>query len=189
MNAVKTQPQPIRVLVIGIGDSMYCDAGVGIHIAREIAANRWPGVMSLAVKSLTADLAQTIAQAKAVIFVNSDLAPEITRPAPISMIQIEPPKQMGLEDAANTLSGTPPPTPEGLLGITLSRHGHVPAAMLVSVPGTNFGPGDQISSIAAQGAELALHMIGLYVVQQSKAQTDPCEQSASGFPMTGHLAH
>jgi hydrogenase maturation protease len=141
------------ILIIGYGSTLRSDDGVGQHVAREIAAQGWPDVRSIAATQLTPELAAEIARAKLVIFVDA-----------VEGIAQQGVQAMDISAQAATGAMTHHATPQGLLALAQTLYGACPRAVLVSVPGVNFELGEGLSSVALQGAELALRLIGLRVV-------------------------
>ena len=61
----------MNFLVIGYGNTLRSDDGAGQRVAEKIGQWELPGVGALAVHQLTPELAENIAQADAVIFVDA----------------------------------------------------------------------------------------------------------------------
>ena len=62
------------VLVIGYGNDLRCDDGIGQKVAKELNLNSsFTNLKSLAVSQLTPELAETIVKADIVIFVDACL--------------------------------------------------------------------------------------------------------------------
>jgi hydrogenase maturation protease len=141
------------VLVIGIGNSLRCDDGVGQHVAREIEAQYWPGVRCLAVTQLTPELAAEIARAQHVIFVD---ARAVHAGIGVEVLDIQ---------AESDSSSMPShhATPQGLLALTKAVYGNCPEAALVCVHSTDFGLGNNLSSVATKSAEIAVRLIGTQI--------------------------
>ena len=150
------------ILVIGYGNTLRSDDGVGQHIAQEIAARSWPGVRSIIVHQLMPELAAEIAPSSLVIFVD---AIEGRAKEGVQVIDII---------AAQSASAmTHHATPQGLMQLAHSLYGYCPRAMLVSVTGVNFELGEHLSTVALQNAEVALRLIGIQVVNHLKQGTHP----------------
>ena len=72
------------LLVIGYGNTLRRDDGVGPHVAEAIAALALPGVEALVCPLLTPELAEAIARARRVVFVDAMVtAPPGTGVAPV----------------------------------------------------------------------------------------------------------
>jgi len=135
------------VLVIGYGNPLHSDAGVGQQIAKDIASWRMPNVEAIAVHQLTCDLAEKLAETDVVIFV--DVYPSAT-----DEVQVHP---LALTHSEITTEHWC--NPVVLLSTTASIYGHYPQAWRVMVPGENFESGVSLSLIAKQGIEEALNTI------------------------------
>jgi hydrogenase maturation protease len=147
------------ILIIGYGNTLRGDDGVGQHLAREAAAQGWPGVRSIAVTQLTPELAAEIARAELVIFVDA-----------VERAGAQGVQAMEILAQTSSQAMTHHTTPQGLLAMAQALYGACPRAVLVSVPGVNFELSEGLSPVALQGAELALKLIGLQVVHQLKQE-------------------
>ena len=155
LNGMTLYKHETMVLVIGYGNTLRSDDGVGQHVANEVAAQGWPGVKSLAVTQLSPELASDIAQAVLVIFVDA-----VTSEAIHAVQAIEITTRV-----SGTGVMTHHATPQGLMALAGTLYDKQPRAILISVPGTDFGLGEKLSPLAAQGAEMALRLIGFQVVK------------------------
>lgn len=133
------------VLVIGYGNDLRSDDGIGQRIANEIAAWGLSTVKSLAVHQLTPDLAPSLADAELAIFVDACV------PADNFDVRI----QSLVPTADHAMTGHTG-DPQSLLALTQVLYGHCPSAWWVTVPGINFELGDRVSCIAETGKAIAL---------------------------------
>ena len=62
---------PSGLLIIGYGNTLRRDDGVGPKVAEAVAALALPGVRALAYPLLTPELAEAVSQARVVIFVDA----------------------------------------------------------------------------------------------------------------------
>jgi hydrogenase maturation protease len=139
--------ETMTVLVIGYGNTLRGDDGMGYQVAETVAEWQLPQVRSIAVHQLFPELAADIAEVEIVVFVDAvveidSLAPNITI-APL----------VAGEDA--TFS-THIITPQLLLGMTQRLYGATPVAYLLTIPAIDFTLGTNLSSIASSGKDLAL---------------------------------
>ncbi len=155
---LKSLRQPM--LVIGYGNSLRCDDGVGPQIARAVAAWEIPNVTTIAVHQLTPDLVEAIARADGVIFIDACAVAETPD------IQIRP---LTLAEAGMTSGHWC--EPHVLLAITQALYGYHPRSWWVMVPGVNFELGESLSPVAQQGIEAALEAIEQLI---KTARTEPC---------------
>jgi hydrogenase maturation protease len=136
------------ILVIGYGNSLRCDDGVGPYLAETIAQKAWPGVQTLAVHQLTPELAPQIAQATKVIFIDAIA----NRQRSEVIIEVLEPKDnySGLDHSGN---------PSYLLALAKHLYGHCPPSFWVLIPAQNFEFGEYFSVITTQAMIEALAKI------------------------------
>jgi hydrogenase maturation protease len=134
------------ILVIGFGNPLRQDDGVGQHVARMVAALKWPCVQAIAVHQLTPELAESLAAASKAVFVDAAPGTEAVRRCPI------------LENThANVMAHTGDAT--WLLGLAGSVFGKRPPAWLVTIPSHQMEYGFGLSPMAKRGAREAVAMI------------------------------
>lgn len=116
-----------RVLVIGYGNPLRGDDGLGCRAAAAIAA-RWPDVSVLTPQQLTLELAEPISRARLVILIDADAG---TAPGHIAYrsVAFDP-------AAAGTLHHHV--SPEALVGAAHALYGQAPHVLLVTVGGQTF---------------------------------------------------
>ena len=78
----------MNFLVIGYGNTLRSDDGAGQIVAEKIAQWNLPGVRSLAVHQLTPELAEIIAQADAVIFIDA-ITTNLENPVSVQIKQLQ----------------------------------------------------------------------------------------------------
>ena len=147
------------ILVIGYGNTLRSDDGVGPHIAQEVVAQGWPGVRTIVVHQLMPELAAELAEVSLVIFVD---AAEGSGQEAVQVLDIT--VQADAMDEQTEAPMTHHVTPQSLLQLAQLLYGRCPHATLVSVTGVNFGFGEHLSMVALQNAEVALRLIGTQVV-------------------------
>lgn len=133
------------VMVIGYGDDLQSDDGIGHRIADEVASWHLPSVKSLAVDQLTPDLADSLASTDLVIFVDACLS---VGNVDVQLQSLSPACDIDSHGCINN--------PRSLLALTAAIYGNCPPAWLVTIPGVNFEVGDRISPIAEIGKAIAL---------------------------------
>jgi hydrogenase maturation protease len=136
------------VLVIGYGNPLRGDDGLGPQVADLIAAQNWPGVRTLSVHQLTPELAAELTQARLAVFVDAGVID--SEPA-ISMSAVAP-----AEPVARITHQFDPQT---LLGLTQALYGVCPPAQLVTIAGRYFEVYDKLSPQAAADALRAVEQI------------------------------
>ncbi|WP_052055299.1 hydrogenase maturation protease [Myxosarcina sp. GI1] len=135
-------------LVIGYGNSLRCDDGVGVRVAEMVADWHLPKVRSLAVTQLTPELAQDLAGVDSIIFVDACQA-----------VDTDTVEVCALKPLATTQLHSHFGDPRALLSLTLAIYGKCPQAWWVIIPATNFQLGESLSSLAKKGIALALIQI------------------------------
>jgi hydrogenase maturation protease len=125
------------VLVVGYGNSLRSDDGIGWHAARLLAADpRLPGARVLAHHQLAPELAEDISRATLVVLVDASADGD---PGSISIRPVLPPP-VGPATWSHHLG------PETLAGLAAALYGAVPPMVLVSVAAGSFAEGDRLSA-------------------------------------------
>ncbi len=132
-----------RVLVIGYGNPLRRDDGVGPRVARHIARWRRPGVTARALHQLTPELAADLAAVSHALFV--DAGSSLER---IETRRVEPRTQ------ASSLAHTA--DPGRLLAWTQTLYGRRPEGCLLTIPIDDTDFGVCFSPLARQGLRAAL---------------------------------
>jgi hydrogenase maturation protease len=137
----------MTVLVIGYGNTLRGDDGVGYQVAETVAEWQRPQVRSIAVHQLLPELAADIAEVEIVMFVDAVVTVDRATPK----IDITPLIPGGDENFNTHII-----TPQLLLGITQRLYGATPDAYLLTIPAIDFTMGATLSSIASTGKDSAL---------------------------------
>jgi hydrogenase maturation protease len=120
-------------LVIGIGNSLAGDDGLGPRIAEALKDR--PGVQVRTVHQLVPELAAEVARASIVIFADASAGGDgvaIQRVTPVA----------GWPAVTHTLD------PADVLALVQTLYGRCPRAFLVTAPGTDFHHGEDLSARA-----------------------------------------
>jgi hydrogenase maturation protease len=126
------------VLIIGYGNTLRRDDGVGPYAAQALADQMDDGEVEVLLRhQLTPELAEAIGRAQLTIFID---AREDGRPGAIDVRALEP-----VPDEANTLIHQV--SPQTLLACAHSLYGGCAQAVLYSVTGADFGYGDGLSDL------------------------------------------
>ncbi len=136
------------VLVIGYGNPLRRDDGLGPHVVDRLAARALPHVRTITAHQLTPEMAEDLAAADAAIFVDASVAPDGDE------VQLAP-----VDRAAAAWSMTHVFEPGTVLGLADMLYGRTPAAWLVRVKGECFDVGEGLSPPARRRAEDALRQI------------------------------
>jgi hydrogenase maturation protease len=125
------------VLVIGYGNPLRGDDGIGCHAAALLAADpRLEGAMVLTSHQLTPELAQDITRASLVVLVDASVTGGAPGSVAVRSIQ---PRRDSPPSWSHHLD------PAALAGLAHALYGHVPPMVLVSVTGGAFTDGDRLS--------------------------------------------
>jgi hydrogenase maturation protease len=149
-----------RTLVIGYGNTLRGDDGVGPRVAAAVAEWGLPHARALAVPQLTPELAEPLSAAGRAIFVDARVAQEGEGVSvrPVEMV----PHRAVLGHCGD---------PAGLLALAQALYGHSPPGWWLTVPGANFALGETLSPGAAGGVKRALDWLARAVGRaQAKAR-------------------
>ena len=136
------------LLVIGYGNELRGDDAAGPHVAAAVAGWRLPGVQTQVCHQLTPELAEPIAAARRVVFV--DAALKALTPT-VQVRRIQP----GGSGPGVAHTGHP----AWLLGLVWTAFGQCPPAWWVTVPAEEFEFGQGLSDTAQRGVAAALDEI------------------------------
>jgi hydrogenase maturation protease len=134
-----------ELLVIGYGNTLRRDDGVGPRVAETIEALGLAGVKALARPLLTPELADPVSKAGAVVFVDASAK---SPPEPVRMRRLEP------ADSSQML--THAADPRTLLALARDAFGRAPDAWWLTVPAEELGIGDQLSASGLLGMKRAV---------------------------------
>ena len=135
------------LLVLGYGNTLRSDDGVGPKVAEVVDGLALRGVRTLACALLTPELAAPIAQARTVVFVDA----AVDAPLEVQLRQVSAAEtSQVMAHAAN---------PATMLALARDVFGHAPEAWLLTIPIENLGIGDQLTALAQRGMAVALERI------------------------------
>ena len=137
-------------LIIGIGNPLRGDDGVGPFLAQTIAARQIPGVQAISAHQLLPEHAALLAEVERVLFVDACLV-DFPEEAVVRAERLQP------EARAAKLSHQI--TPERLLLLTDLLWGRVPEAWLIAVPVAQIAVGEGLSACCQRQAARALRLI------------------------------
>jgi hydrogenase maturation protease len=144
---MKDLPEAGTVLVIGYGNELRRDDGLGPWVARKLTALDLPQVRVRTVHQLVPELAAELAAARLAVFIDARVGPCRER---VILTRLRP---SGLPETV-----THRVDPEALLALA-SLFGRAPSAILVAVVGQDFGLGEGLSDFAAASARRALRLV------------------------------
>jgi hydrogenase maturation protease len=136
-----------KILVIGYGNTLRGDDGVGYLVAETVAGWQVPTLRSLAVHQLLPELAEVMAEVDIVIFVDAIRIGDPTS----AKIAFEP-----LSTEGDATIGTHRFSPQSLLSLSQQLYNANPVAYLLTIPAIDFTLGNPLSAIACLGKEAAL---------------------------------
>ena len=147
----------VNSLVVGYGNSLRSDDGIGIKIAQIVEGWHLPGVRSLSLHQLTPELTMELAKVDLAIFVD---ACRYCNPEVVKLYPLDPSTSITFKSHSSD--------PEALLSLTQSLFGKCPLAWWLIVPGIDFQLGDKLSSPAKQGIEQALKIVKRLITTETK---------------------
>jgi hydrogenase maturation protease len=138
-------------LVIGYGNELRGDDGAGPRVAASIAARAWEGVNAIACHGLTPELADAVASARRVVFVDA----AVDSGDSVRLQRIGPADALSF----SAHSGDP----ASLLALARDVFGRCPPAWLLKIPAFHFELGGAFSSPTRRGLEEALAQVGAFL--------------------------
>jgi hydrogenase maturation protease len=147
------------VLIVGYGNPLRSDDGIGWHAARLLATDpRLEGARVLAHHQLTPELAADVSRASLVVLVDAAAEGD---PGSVAVRRI----------------GSPPPTPitwshhltpETLAGLADALYGAVPPLVLGSVAAESFAEGDRLSDPLQQTLPEVVEVVAGVITSQHR---------------------
>ena len=138
---------PAGLLVIGYGNTLRRDDGVGPKVADAVAALALPGVVALACPLLTPELADPVSRAYRAVFVDA----AVDAPREVQLRKLAP------ADTSQIMAHSA--SPATLLALARDVFGHAPDAWLLTIPAENIGIGEELSAFTSRGFETAVEEI------------------------------
>ncbi|MGL4555534.1 MAG: hydrogenase maturation protease [Gemmataceae bacterium] len=132
------------ILVVGYGNELRRDDGVGPLVAREVASWGLPGVVAAASHGLVPELADALSRADEAVFIDASVADRV------EVCELAP----GPAPSLGHPSG-----PRWLLTLAEAAFGRRPPAWLITVPAVDFGHGEGLSGVATAGMAEALERV------------------------------
>jgi len=139
------QTAPLEtILVIGYGNTLRRDDGVGPRVAQAVSALGLDGVRSLSCGLLTPEIADPVSRARVTIFVDA----AVDAPREVRLRKLEP--------AATSQVMAHAASPATVLALARDVFGHAPQAWWLTIPVENLGVGDELSPLARRGLDAAV---------------------------------
>ena len=139
-----------KFLVIGYGNTLRGDDGVGPCVAEAIEKLRLPGVRTLACRMLTPELADPISRAAKVIFVDA----AVDAPKEVQWRNLEPNETSQLMAHAAD--------PRTMLALARDVFGHAPQAWWLTIPAVKLDFSETLTPEAQRGFAEAVKKIQAY---------------------------
>jgi hydrogenase maturation protease len=146
VNTTSTQPST-SLLVIGYGNTLRGDDGIGPKVAEAIDALDLPGVRALTAPLLTPELADPISQAHTVIFVDA----AVDAPREVQLRKLEPAETSQIMAHAAD--------PRTMLALARDVFGHTPEAWWLTIPAEKLDFSEELSALAQTGLVAAVRQI------------------------------
>jgi len=156
-----------ELLVIGYGNTLRRDDGVGPRVAGAVEELRLPGVRTMACAQLTPEMADPLSQARAAVFVDAAL----DCPGRVRMRRIDP------SDSSQVLAHAA--DPRILLALARDAFGRAPEAWLLTLPAEDLGFGEQLSRAARHGLRKAVREVRA-LHRRLRNRGPACPRPASG---------
>jgi hydrogenase maturation protease len=140
-------------LVIGYGNPLRGDDGVGPKVAEAIEELHLPNVRTLICQQLSPEHAEPVSRARSVIFVDA----AVDAPKDVQLRKLEPNESSQLMAHAAD--------PRTMLALARDVFGHCPEAWWLTIPAIKLGFGEELSPVARHGYEVALEQIRMLAGQ------------------------
>ena len=150
MNPVPIVPIEAQLLVIGYGNTLRGDDGVGPRVAEAIEKLNLPGVRTLACPMLTPELADPIARAAKIIFVDA----AVDAPKEVQWRKLEPNETSQLMAHAAD--------PRTMLALARDVFGRTPEAWWLTIPAVDLGFREEFSPEVQKGLAEAVENIRVF---------------------------
>lgn len=136
-----------QLLVIGYGNELRRDDGVGAKAANAVAEWNLSGVQAIVCHQLMPELTDAITSATHVVFIDAALGTG----GSVQFRKIEPDE--------NSQMMTHATDPRSLLKLAKEAFGRCPAASWLTIPVEDVDFGEELSPLACQGLKIALEKI------------------------------
>lgn len=141
-------------LIVGYGNELRGDDGLGPRVAREIRALNLPDVHCVEAHQLLPELAPDMAAHDVVLFVDAIQG------------RGDEPVQITPVNRAAAFNGPHISDPAGLLALTQALYQKCPDAWLIAIPGTQFDFSESLSPQAEKAALQAVEAVRTLIASQ-----------------------
>jgi hydrogenase maturation protease len=148
----RRQTDPLAdLLVIGYGNTLRSDDGVGPRVAEAVEKLRLPRVWTLSLPQLSPEHGECLAGVHEAIFVDATIDTAVDAPGEVHLRPLEP-----AASARVTTHAVSAPT---LLAIARDIFGRAPRSWILTIPANDFSFGEKLSPAVATAAEKAVAQI------------------------------
>jgi hydrogenase maturation protease len=152
------------LLVIGFGNTLRSDDGVGPRVALAVEDLCLPGVRTLACPQLTPEMADPLSQVDGAVFVDA----AVGRRGPVHLRRLTPShSSQVLAHAAE---------PRVLLALARDAFGRSPEAWMLEIPVEELGFGEHLSPAATRGLGNAVQAVRRLQAKLRKRALAPCRR-------------
>lgn len=156
-----------HLLVIGYGNTLRGDDGVGPRVAEAVGNLCLSSVWTLICQQLSPEHAEPVSQARAVVFVDA----AVGAPDWVQFRKLEP------NDSPQLMAHAA--DPRTMLALARDVFGHAPEAWWLTIPAVKFGFGEEFSPETEAGFHEAVHQIQSLAKQFCQADGKKCETVAN----------
>lgn len=135
------------ILIVGYGNTLRGDDGVGPRVAEAVEALHLPGVRTLACPMLTPELADPLSQARVAVFVDA----AVDAPKEVQLRKLAPNESSQLMAHAAD--------PRTMLALARDVFGHAPEAWWLTIPVVKLDFSEELSPEAQRGLLEAVEKI------------------------------
>ena len=148
---------PPALLVIGYGNTLRNDDGVGPRAVETLETLALQAVTTLSCALLTPELAEAVSRAHTVVFVDAAM----DSPQEVRLRKLAP-----ADSSQMTAHAASPAT---ILALARDVFGHAPEAWVLTIPATDLGVGERLSPLAESGLALAVQWLEHFAKERSHA--------------------
>ena len=156
MNLKPPAADAAKVLVIGYGNTLRGDDGVGPRVAEAVGHLGLPGVRTLICPLLTPELADPISKVENVIFVDA----AVDAPQEVQWRRLQPKESSQLMAHAAD--------PRTMLALARDVFGHVPQAWWLTIPAVDLGFSEEFSPAVQRDFAVAVKKIEAFCASTSR---------------------
>ena len=167
-----------RVLIVGYGNPLRSDDGVGQVVAERLMADpRLAGAEIRAAHQLTPELAMDASHAAVMVLID---AADGVPPGEVVVRRLARPGREGQADggqAGRTEEGGPPLThhvdPASLVALAAELWGSAPMTLMVGIGPASFDLGDALTPVVEAAVPVAVEAVVAAIAAATAAATDP----------------